>query len=88
MGWTPPKRKGEAEQPRWTTTLDIDEAFADPAVATVLDAWASARMYEAPAYSGGVLDAWPALMVDGLAVCRSEESVISDFVRWKEQNSG
>jgi hypothetical protein len=85
----PPKKKGQTEQPRWTErAVDIDEALAHWQVAAVLERWGSARMHEAPAYSGGVLDAWPAVMVDGLAVCRSEEQAIDDFKRWKERADG
>ncbi len=81
LGWNPP-RKGETAQPRWTNAVtDLDEVFSDPQVRAVLDRWGAARLHEAPAYSGGVLDVWPALMVDGLAVCRHEEAVISDWVR-------
>lgn len=68
--------------------MDIDEALADRQVAAVLERWWSARMHEAPAYSGGVLDTWPAVMVDGLAVCRAEEQAIDDFARWEERQHG
>lgn len=68
--------------------MDIDEALDDAQTSAVLERWWSARMHEAPAYSGGVLDAWPALMVDGLAVCRSEEQAIDDFKRWEERGHG
>lgn len=68
--------------------VDIDEALEDSQTSAVLDVWYSARLHEAPAYSGGVLDAWPALMVDGLAVCRSEEMAIDRFLSWKEERDG
>lgn len=69
--------------------MDIDEAFGDSQTSAVLEAWVTVRAYEhAPAFSGGVLDAWPALMADGLAACASEESAIRDFMRWKEQRDG
>lgn len=45
-----------------------------------------ARMHtEQPPYSGGVLDGWPAVDVDGFAICRDEEFRIDEFVRWKER---
>lgn len=88
LGWEPSEQKGLPEQPRWVKAqVDIDEALADTQVCAVLDAWESARMFEGvPAYSGGLLDTWPALMVDGLAICRQEETAIGDFVRWKEEH--
>ena len=77
----PPKRKGEAAQPRWTRArVDIEEALADPAVDLVLERWDASKHHEAPPFSGGVLDAWPALMVDGLAICRQEETAIGDWL--------
>ena len=88
IGWVPPKRKGESEQPRWTQRVDINEAMADSHVAAILERWWDARLHEAPAYGGGVLDSWPALMADGLALCRIEETAIDDFRRWKERPDG
>jgi hypothetical protein len=67
--------------------VDIDEALDDPTVVAVLARWWEARLHEAPPFSGGVLDAWPALMVDGLAVCRAEERAIDAFTDWKERAS-
>lgn len=34
----------------------------------------------APAFSGGVLDAWPAYAVDALAIARDEYAVIRAFL--------
>lgn len=65
--------------------MSIDAALSEPKVRDVLDCWTSARMHEAPAFSGGVVDAWPALMVDGLAVCRAEEDAIDDWRRHLER---
>jgi hypothetical protein len=62
--------------------------MADGPTAAVLERWWSARMFEAPAYSGGVLDAWPAVMVDGLAICRSEEQAIDAWQRHGERSDG
>jgi hypothetical protein len=57
-------------------------------VGAVLVRWWDARLHEDPAYSGGVLDAWPSLMADGLAICRIEERAIDDFLRWEERADG
>jgi len=65
-------------------TVDIDEVFSEPKVEAVLDVWWDARAFEAPAFSGGVRDAWPALMVDGLALCEAEERAIRDFRQWAD----
>lgn len=67
--------------------LDIDDAFADPVVAGVLDRWWEARRFfpETAPYSGGVLDAWPAVDVDGFAVCATEELAIDGFLRWRKE---
>jgi hypothetical protein len=68
--------------------LDIDEAFTDPGVAGVLERWFDARQYfpdGAPPYSGGVLDSWPAVDVDGFALCYGEEQVIDGFLRYRKE---
>lgn len=87
FGWVPPRKRGEEPQPRWEARVDIEAALADLQVTAVLDVWSSARMHEAPAYSGGVVDAWPAVMVDGLGICRTEEQAIDLFTRWHEQEA-
>lgn len=85
----PPKRKGESEQPRWTKrVIDIQEALENWEVKAVLERWFSARLHEAPAYSGGVLDAWPAVMVEGLSICRDEEQRIDSWRRHQENSHG
>jgi hypothetical protein len=35
-----------------------------------------------PAYSGGVLDSWPAEAVDALAIARSEVTMITAFLSY------
>ena len=83
IGWNPPKRQGEEPQSRMRATVDIDEALTDAKTLAVLDVWWDVRAHEAPAFSGGVRDAWPALMVEGLAVCKAESMAIGDFTRWE-----
>lgn len=69
--------------------IDIDEALADEQTNLVLSLWADARHHaDAPPFSGGVLDAWPALAVDGFAVCRQEDQAIDDYLRHLEQKEG
>jgi hypothetical protein len=69
--------------------VNIDEAFADQRVTTVLAQWGEARRYpDAPPFAGGVMTDWPAIAVDGFAVCREEEWAIDDFQRWKEGDDG
>jgi hypothetical protein len=67
--------------------VDIEQALAEPVVAGVLERWWDVRQYfpegGAP-YSGGVLDAWPGVDVDGFALCYGEERAIDEYLRWKE----
>lgn len=66
--------------------VDIDEAIRHPIVAGVLDRWLDARTHpDSAPYSGGVLDNWPAIDVDGFALAREEEQRIDAFRRWKER---
>lgn len=51
----------------------------------MLEAWDASKHHQAPPFSGGVLDAWPALMVDALAVCRAEESAIGDWQSYEAE---
>jgi hypothetical protein len=89
FGWDVPRKKGESEQYRCKAVVDIDEVLSDPRVTTVLDVWAEVRRYpDSQPFSGGVLTDWPAIAVDGLAVCRQEEHAIDDFIRWKEAEHG
>jgi hypothetical protein len=88
VGWNAPRAKGQTEQPRWRGKLDhIDEALRHRQVVDVLSVWWTARLHEAPAYSGGVVDAWPVMMAEGLAICRAEEEAIDRFQRWQEREA-
>lgn len=83
FGWTAPARKGEAPQPRHVAAVDIDEALA--AVGDILDAWRACVAWpDAPPFSGGVLDSWPARMAEGLAVCRAEFEAVMMYRRHLE----
>jgi hypothetical protein len=57
-------------------------------VDTVLELWADARRFpESQPFGGGVLSDWPAIAVEGFAVCREEERAIDDFLRHLEERS-
>jgi len=90
LGWSPPKKGQPGEQPRWLRAfVDIEEIFAEPQTSAVLEAWHTAKLWSpAPPFSGGVLDAWPAVMVDGLAICRDEARAIAEYLHWKEAGDG
>jgi hypothetical protein len=62
-------------QPRWKERVDIMQARA--VAAPFMDAWFSAsRQPEAPLFSGGLLDAWPALDTAAVTVMRQEEDCV------------
>ncbi len=60
--------------------VDVDEALSEST--EVLEMWRETQKHpEAPPFSGGVMDAWPAWAVDGLAVCRVEVQRIRAFLQ-------
>ncbi len=64
-------------------TLDIDQAI--DASRPALGLWLQARKHpEQPAFTGGVLDAWPGWAVDAIAVCRDEEAAIRFYLMHME----
>lgn len=64
--------------------VDIDEALA--AATPLLEVWWEVRKHpDAPPFSGGVWDAWPARDADVCALAREEEQLIRDLVRWKRE---
>ncbi len=86
FGWSPPCRKGEAPQPRFSAVVDIDEALA--AVGDIINAWRQCLAWpDAPPFSGGILDAWPARMAEGLAECRGEFEAVMAYRRSMEAQS-
>lgn len=89
LGWNAPRAKGEVEQPRHrlTARIDLENVYADSIVRGILQRWQVVRQYfpdAAPAYSGGLLDAWPAIDVDSFIICHAEESAIAEFIRYRE----
>jgi hypothetical protein len=54
----------------------------------VLELWADARRYhESQPFGGGVLSDWPAIAVEGFAVCREEERAIDDYLHHLDERS-
>lgn len=52
----------------------------------MLELWTDVRRYpESQPFGGGVLSDWPAIAVDGFAVCREEERAIDDYLRHLEE---
>lgn len=50
----------------------------------LLEPWWSVRKWpDAPPFSGGVYDAWPARDSDVCAVARDEEEAIWAFIEWR-----
>lgn len=63
--------------------MDINHALAQSRKALRL--WGYARMHEhVPAFSGGLMDSWPAWAVDAIAIARSETQVIAAFLRSRD----
>lgn len=70
---------GSPPQPRWRGRVDLDEAGR--AVGDILERWWACLSWPAvPPYSGGVLDAWPARMAEGLSLCRQEWAAVQAAV--------
>lgn len=73
FGWTP-SLEGPP-QFRHRARVDLDAAKS--AVGDILGRfWTVLDWPSAPPFSGGVLDAWPSRLADGLAVCRKEWAAI------------
>lgn len=79
IGWEAPEKAGHAPQPLHRGVVDIDAAFRR--CRHELDLFAEARKHpDAPAFTGGVVDSWPAWAVDALAIGREEEVSIRGFL--------
>lgn len=75
-----PARKGGTAQPLHRgVAVDLEEALR--ASAPALAVWrASSATEGAPLYSGGVLDCWPAWVVEVLQVAQAEMGAIKAFL--------
>lgn len=89
FGWHP-ATKDTTSQPLHRQVLDIMTALAETRRA--VDLYTKARVHSnAPAFSGGVLDAWPAWAVQAFAILRQEEMRVQAWLeseRAKEQPHG
>lgn len=46
-----------------------------------MEFWRTTQLHpDLPLFSGGILDSWPAFVVDGLAICRNEFEQIRRFL--------
>lgn len=90
FGFTPEwdsKGKPKPPQPRHRGVVDIDQAHRE--VADVLAVWRAAQLApDAPAFSGGVWDAWPKRLAEGLAFLRAEAAVVTAYLRHEEAAHG
>lgn len=82
FGYTPRRRSDSgsviSEQPLHKHRVDIDQAFAE--VGDIFDLWALSRHApNAPALSGGALDTWPQVLLQGFGVCQQEEAAVRAF---------
>lgn len=79
FGFNPPESEGQAAQPRWRKRVRIEEALSYSRDAVQI--WLRSRSYpDIPLYSGGLLDAWPARVVEEQSVLREEWLVIKEFL--------
>lgn len=87
FGFTPEwddKGKPKAPQPRHRGVVDIDEAHR--AVADVLAVWRSVSLWpDAPPFTGGVWDAWPKRLAEGVAFLKAEAAVVQAYLRQEAQ---
>lgn len=63
--------KGVAPQMRHCRTVDLAEALR--VTERTISIWRASRAHQAPAFSGGVWDSWPARESAELEVCAIEE---------------
>lgn len=66
---------------RWQAVVDLNEAAE--AVADILEAWRVMLAWpDAAPFSGGVLDAWPQRLTEGLGEARREWAAVLEYQRW------
>ena len=88
LGRKPPSRPGGTPQPLHKGVhVDIEEALRVSGPA--LQVWrAQSAAPHAPLYSGGVLDSWPAWVVEVLQVAGPEVESIKAFLMWESTAKG
>lgn len=74
------RKPPHAAQPMHFQCVDIAEALSEVDEEMML--WGNARAFPAvPAFSGGVLDSWPARLVTCFQVCDAESASVDAFLR-------
>ena len=88
LGRKPPSRPGGTPQPLHKGVhVDIEEALRVSGPA--LQVWrAQSAAPHAPLYSGGVLDSWPAWVVEVLQVAGPEVEQLKAFLMWESTAKG
>lgn len=84
LGRKPPSRPGAAPQPlhKGVPRIDLEEALRTSAPALMV--WrAQSAAPHAPLYSGGILDSWPAWVVEVLQVAGPEVEHLKAFLAWE-----
>jgi hypothetical protein len=66
--------------------VSIERALVESEPA--LRVWSAHVATDAPLYSGGVLDGWPAWVVDVLKVAKPEMESIKAFLSWEATQRG
>lgn len=83
FGWT----HGAPPQPRWMEVLDVEQARRD--VAGLMGLWRTAKaLPQVSPFTGGLLDGWPAVVVDAFAVLTLEEAAVEATWQRKEASHG
>lgn len=79
---TQPMKDGKPQpaQPRHRGAVDIDEAYRE--VGDVLSVWrATSAWSDAAPFSGGVWDAWPQRIAQGLAFLKAEARAVQAYLQ-------
>lgn len=77
----------KAAQPLHKGRIDLDGAMET--FAWMLDLFElSERCAPAPLYTGGLYDAWPNMVAEGLGICREELAAVKLYERGEELANG
>lgn len=75
--------KGKRVEPRHRGVVSIDAAYT--AVGDVLAVWRDVSSWpDAPPFSGGVWDAWPRRLAQGIALLKAETQAITMYLQHQE----
>lgn len=75
---------GSPPQMRWRARVDIDDAL-NASEEVLSRFWPMLAWPEQAPFSGGVLDAWPSRLTEGLALCRAEWAAVKAAVAAEEK---